>query len=33
VRIGPIATKDKALQMLDEIQENPRYEESFMTKE
>jgi cell division septation protein DedD len=33
VRIGPIASKDKALQMLDEIQENPRYEESFMTKE
>lgn len=33
VRIGPIATKEKALQMLDELQENPRYEESFMTKE
>ncbi|HEY1405381.1 MAG TPA: SPOR domain-containing protein, partial [Spirochaetota bacterium] len=33
VRIGPIASKDKALQMLDEIQTNPRYEESFVTQE
>ena len=33
VRIGPIATKDKAIQMLDEIQQNPRYEESFIVHE
>jgi DedD protein len=33
VRIGPLASKDKALQMLDEIQQNPRYEESFVTQE
>jgi DedD protein len=33
VRVGPLASKDKALQMLDEIQQNPRYEESFVTQE
>jgi DedD protein len=33
VRIGPIATKDKALQMLEEIQQNSRYEESFIVHE
>jgi cell division septation protein DedD len=33
VRIGPIAAKDKALEILDEIQNNPRYEESFIVHE
>ena len=33
VRIGPVASKDKALQMLDELQSNTRYAESYVTKE
>jgi cell division septation protein DedD len=33
VRIGPIATKEKALDMLDEIQENTKYEDSFIIHE
>jgi cell division septation protein DedD len=33
VRIGPIAAKEKALEILDEVQENPRYEESFLVHE
>ncbi|MGL4331794.1 MAG: SPOR domain-containing protein, partial [Bacteroidales bacterium] len=33
VRIGPIAAKGKALEMLDEIQTNDRYSESYVTKE
>lgn len=33
VRIGPIAAKEKALEVLDEVQENPRYEESFIVHE
>ena len=33
VRIGPVAAKDKAIQMLDEIQSNQRYSESYVVKE
>jgi len=33
VRIGPFASKDKAVQMLDEIQTDPRYEDSFLVQE
>ena len=33
VRIGPIASKEKALQMLDDLQSNDRYAESYVTKE
>ena len=33
VRIGPVASKEKALQMLDELQNNDRYAESYVTKE
>jgi DedD protein len=33
VRVGPIATKDKAIQILEEIQQNPRYEDSFVVHE
>jgi cell division septation protein DedD len=33
LRIGPIATKEKAIKMLNGIQENPRYGESFMVRE
>lgn len=33
VRIGPIFSKRKALRLLDEIQYNERYEESYMVRE
>ena len=33
VRIGPVASKEKALQMLEELQNNSRYAESYVTKE
>ncbi|HSV96111.1 MAG TPA: SPOR domain-containing protein [Spirochaetota bacterium] len=33
VRIGPIATKARALDILNEIQEDSRYTESFMIRE
>jgi len=33
VRIGPIATKSRALDILNEIQEDSRYAESFMVRE
>jgi cell division protein FtsN len=33
VRIGPIESKDAASQMLDEIQTDPRYEDSFLVQE
>lgn len=32
VKIGPIATKKKAVQILQELQDN-KYEESYLTKE
>ena len=33
VRIGPIASKEKALQMLDEIQSNDHYAETFVIRQ
>ncbi len=33
VRIGPIATKSRALDILNEVQENSRYAESYMVQE
>jgi cell division septation protein DedD len=33
VRIGPISSKDKAIQMLNDIQNNERYAESYVVKE
>ena len=33
VRIGPVAMKDKALQMMNELQSNDRYAECFVVKE
>ncbi len=33
VRIGPIATKSRALDVLNEIQEDSRYAESYMVRE
>jgi cell division septation protein DedD len=33
VRIGPIASKKKAIDMLNELQENDRYDESFLIRE
>lgn len=33
VRIGPISTKEKALKVLNELQEISRYESSFLVKE
>ncbi|MCU0845473.1 MAG: SPOR domain-containing protein [Spirochaetes bacterium] len=33
VRIGPIATKSRALDILNEIQEDSRYAESYMVRE
>lgn len=32
VRIGPLDTRDQALQMLDEIQQNTRYEDSYIVR-
>ena len=33
VRIGPVAVKDKAVQMMNELQNNDRYAECFIVKE
>ena len=33
VRIGPVAMKDKAVQMMNELQSNDRYAECFVVKE
>lgn len=33
VRIGPVSSKKKALQILNELQEKDKYEESYMVKE
>jgi cell division septation protein DedD len=33
LHVGPITSKDKALKMMNEIQENPRYGDSFLVRE
>ena len=33
VRIGPVAVKDKAIQMMNELQSNDRYAECYIVKE
>jgi cell division septation protein DedD len=33
VKIGPIASKNKAIEMLNELQENSKYGESYLVKE
>ena len=33
VRIGPVAVKEKAIQMMNELQNNDRYAECFVVKE